>query len=308
MSIFLAGLALFFLGLEGNKASLKRISASRITFLLKKLSGNVFLSIFIGIAVTAVLQSSSAVSVILISLLEGEMIKLKPAACILLGANVGTTITVQIISLPVLDLYPHLIIAGLLLVIYGLVNSRKKVKYTGYILISFGAIFAGIQLMSAAFLGGKERNIISRVVKYADGKYSGILAGIFLTSLVQSSSIISGTTLSLAKNNLIGLPAAVAIALGSNVGTCITAMLASYNCSQPAKILALIHLIFNITGIILLLIFFNNFIHYISLTSPHIFRQIANAHTLFNTIHLCIFFPLFYIFINRNGGDRLWKS
>lgn len=308
MPIFFAGLILFFLGLEGNKTFLKQITASRITALLEILSGNFLLAIVTGIIITTVLQSSSAVSVILISLLEGKIIKLKPATGILLGANIGTTVTIQIISLPILSLYPYFITTGILLAIYGTVLQHNKFKYTGFILLSFGAVFAGIQLMSAAFLGNSGKATLSRIIKSVDNKYTGIIAGTLLTALVQSSSIVSGTTLSLATNNLLGLSGAAAITLGSNVGTCVTAFLASWNCSTQARLLALIHLTFNLSGIILLLFFFDPFLNFVTLTSSQLTRQIANAHTLFNTFHLFIFAPLFLLYINRYGGDYIWKS
>ncbi|MTI60653.1 MAG: Na/Pi cotransporter family protein [Firmicutes bacterium] len=304
MHIFLLGLFLFLIGLEGSKKGVESISSAGFEGILHKLASNLPSSIFTGIIVTAILQSSSAVSIVLISLLESGLISVKSALAILLGANIGTTFTVQLISFPVLNTYPYLIILGLFLIILGCLTFNK-IKMLGFILISFGVIFAGLNMMSAFF----QREEVAVFIKYlliksGNNVLLNILLGMMITAVIQSSSAVTGITVSLAVANLITLPAAIAIALGSNIGTCITAYLASINCEREAKILANGHFIFNIIGVVLLLPVFDKFVYFINLTSTSLIRQIANAHTIFNIFNLFVFLPVFNSFVRFIGGEK----
>jgi phosphate:Na+ symporter len=293
MFIFFSGLALFLIGLEGSKRFLKSLSSSGIENKLKKLSKKHFLSLLLGILVTGILQSSSAVSIILIALIEGNLINLKTALLIMMGANIGTTLTVQLISLPILSFYPFIIIGGILLVFIGYCSFLRKLffnvfnfivdnlnsdinrfkfaifynrkanffnnKYIkiGLILISFGVIFAGLEIMKGYFNNLQVRNIIHNLlINYGNKRIYGITIGIIITSLFQSSSAVTGIIVSLSYNNIITLPTAIAISLGTNIGTCITAFWASLTSGKTAKNLALGHFLFNTLGVIFIYIFF----------------------------------------------------
>lgn len=306
MYIFLSGLVLFFLGLEGTKRSLKQAVSRKIKLLLTKLSNQIFLSIFMGILITALLQSSSAVSIIVISLIEAGLLKLKPSICIMLGANIGTTFTVQLISLPVLDYYPYLIFTGIVLIIYSFIGKeedKNKKYYFGLALLSFGIVFAGLIMMTEFFKDNKSRELMIKILGISGSNlYFGILLGMVVTAIIQSSSAVTAITISLAANNLITLPVAIAIALGSNIGTCFTAFLASVNAGSVSRSLALSHFIFNIVGVLAILPVLNIFIEIIKITDNRLIRQIANAHTLFNTYNVIIFLPFIDKFINLIGG------
>lgn len=298
MLIFLSGLFLFLLGLEGSKRGLGRVASTKVELALKRLSNSIFLSIFSGVVVTAILQSSSGVSIIVISLIEEGLLQLKPAIGIMLGANIGTTFTVQIISFPVIALFPYLIISGLFFMIIGFM-LRNKLVDAGLALASFGVVFAGLNMMTGYFQNPAVSGLITKILAFSGDNYLlGILLGVIITGIIQSSSAVTGITVSLARNNLITLPAAIAIALGSNIGTCITAFLASFNSSRLAKSLARGHFLFNLIGVIAILPFLGIFNHLVMLTSQNLLRQIANAHTLFNIFNILIFLPFFDTFVS----------
>lgn len=303
MHIFLSGLFFFLAGLEGSKWSIKKIASKKFTQLMVYLDNSIILSFVLGIVITAILQSSSAVSIILISLIEAGGLTLKSAICILFGANIATTITVQIISLPVLNYYPYLLVFALIIIIIGLFIN-KKVLYLGTSILFFSIVFAGLVMMTDFFKSPEVKQIVLRVLRFSDTNiYLGIIVGMLTTALIQSSSAVTGITVSLAINNLITLKTAIAIALGSNIGTCITAFLASLNAGYISKTLAKGHFIFNLFGVIILIPLFSIFEYVVVNTSNHLVRQIANAHTIFNIFNVLIFFPFLNTFISWIGGD-----
>lgn len=291
-------------GLEGSKWGLKKAVSGKVEELLSDLSANVLASLLLGIIITGVIQSSSAVSVITISLIEAGILSLKPALAIIMGANIGTTITVQIISLPVLELYPQTIILGLIITLIGLLTNKKMV-YTGLAVAAFGVVFAGLVMMTSFFKSPAVIELLKSLLAYtANNNLLGILLGMIVTSLIQSSSAVTGISLSLARGSIINLSSAIAIALGSNIGTCITAFIASFNCSRVSRMLATGHFIFNLIGVLVLLPFYNVFCRLVELTSNNLVRQIANAHTLFNIFNVLLFIPFISAFTDLLGGDR----
>lgn len=304
MLIFITGLILFLLGLETSKKSLEKIAGLKIKEFIKELTANFYFSILIGIIITAILQSSSAVSIILIGLIEAKLLDLKPAIGIIMGANVGTTITVQIISLPILSFYPYLMLIGIFFIISGATFKTNITLSTGVAIFSFAIIFAGLHLMSSSLTRPETNKLLYCFLKFS-GKniFSGILMGVLATAIVQSSSAVTGIVVSLTHTNFISLPVAIAISLGSNIGTCITAFLASVNAGKITKTLAIGHFLFNLTGVMIILPFFDIFSYYLTLTSKSLTHQIANAHTIFNIINVLLFLPIsetFISFLRRN--------
>lgn len=304
MHIFLFGLLLFLAGLEGSKWSIKKMTSEKFRLLMMSLNNSIFLSLIIGILITAILQSSSAVSIILISLIEARILTLKPAICIILGANIGTTFTVQLISFPILIYYPYFIIVGLILIIIGIFTNRK-ISYLGGAIFFLAVVFAGLVVMTDFFKLTEVKQTIQTILKFAGSNiYLGIFIGTLTTAIVQSSSVVTGITVSLAMNNLITLSSAIAIALGSNIGTCITAFLASINAGSLSKTMAKGHFIFNILGVLVLIPLFSIFEDIVINTSDQLVRQIANAHTIFNIFNVLIFLPFLNTFISLIGGDK----
>ncbi|MFP4660917.1 MAG: Na/Pi cotransporter family protein [Halanaerobiales bacterium] len=303
MHIFLSGLFLFLFGLEGGKWSIKKASSERLRILMISLDNNVIIALVTGVIITAVMQSSSALSVILIGFIEARFLKLKTAICILLGANIGTTFTVQLISLPILRYYPYLILIGLIIITIGMFINSKLI-YTGFSFVFFAVVFAGLVIMTDFFKSESMRQTILSILKYSDTSiYYGILIGGFTTAIVQSSSAVTGITVSLGINNLITIKSAIAIALGSNVGTCITAFLASINAGRVSRAMARGHFVFNLIGVLAVLPIFPVFIYIVVNTSDILVRQIANAHTIFNIFNVIIFLPFLNTFISLIGGD-----
>lgn len=302
MLIFLLGLLLFLVGIEGCKEGMNQAVSGKFKNLLLNMPDSLLPSIFIGIIFTAIIQSSSAVTVILISLLETKLVKFKTAIGIVLGANIGTTVTVQIITLPITKIYLYIILLGVVMFILSIPGNNKNIKYTGIVILSFGLVFMGLELMTGYFFKNTH-TIRFLLLKTADNIGYGLLGGAFITSIIQSSSAVTGIIVSLGKTGLISLPAAVAIALGSNVGTCVTAFIASINCGRISRSLAKGHLIFNILGVLAVMPFFNYLIKIIELSSTDLVRQIANGHTIFNIFNVIIFLPIFNTFVSVLGGE-----
>ncbi|MEJ6951653.1 Na/Pi cotransporter family protein [Natronospora cellulosivora (SeqCode)] len=295
--LFLFALLLFLFGLEATKRSIKLLASENIEKLLSRLSANLFLAIITGTIITAILQSSSAVSIILISLLDAKLLTLKSAVGILLGANIGTTVTVQIISLPILNYYYIFIIIGIIIYFSGLIFN-KKFRHAGSALLFLGLVFAALIMMTNYFKSPGIKLLSDSLLKYSNANiYTAIILGTVITGIMQSSSAVAGLTVSFAINNLISLKTAVAIGIGSNIGTCITAFIASLIASKTAKSLALTHFLFNLIGVLFIIPFFSIFISFITYISNDLLRQIANSHTLFNIINLLIFIPFANKFI-----------
>ena len=295
MFSFVFALGIFFIGLELNKYSLNKMAENKIKILLNKFTSNIYISILLGIILTAFIQSSSAMTIIVINLLETSLLKFDRALAIVIGANIGTTITAHIISIPIIKYYPILFVIGLLLLMFSI--YIKKYKYFALTIIAFSAIFGGLCLISDSltkdFLGDFLLNILN------NNNYTSLLTVIIaaiITALIQSSSVFTGIVIKLAGKNLILFETSVLFIIGSNLGTCITAFLASLNSSLKSKYLALTHLIFNIYGVLLILPFKNYFFMILKKTSPYLERQIANGHSIFNFITLIFFLPLFFIF------------
>ncbi len=290
---FFAGLLLFFIGLDGAKKGLKKLTAFKVKLYLKKLNQNIIFSLTTGIIVTSLLQSSSALLIILIGLLDAEFLDLKSAVLIMLGANIGTTMTIQLFSLPVLSSYNYIIITGLIIIMLGFFNnSYNNLKKIGFVIFCFGLVFCGLNYMTVFFSKPLIKKFIYKIMTgYDPDLLFSLLVGVVITSIIQSSSMVTGIVVTLAYNQIITLPVAVAIALGSNIGTCITGFLAGVKSTTKAKKLVLINFLVNLFGVIFILPFFNLFIYLISLTAKTLTHQIANAHTIFNIINILVVLP-----------------
>ncbi|NLM96561.1 MAG: Na/Pi cotransporter family protein [Halanaerobiaceae bacterium] len=304
MLVFFSGCLLFLGGLEACKWAIRNIINEKLKKIIISLDRHIILSIIIGIVITSIMQSSSAVSIILISLIESGAISFKSAFCIMMGANIGTTITLQIISLPVLNFYPHLIIIAVSIILLSRLFNNKKLFFAGVYIFFFAVVFAGLLLMSSVFKTQDKSGLIMDILKYSSNNiYLGIITGTITTAVIQSSSAVTGIIFSFALNRMINLETAVAVILGSNIGTCITAFLASLNAGIMSKRFAKSNFIFNIIGVITLLPLFTLFIKIIRLSSSHLPGQIANAHTFFNIYNVLVFLPFINTFICSIEND-----
>ncbi|PIQ09168.1 MAG: hypothetical protein COW71_07850 [Ignavibacteriales bacterium CG18_big_fil_WC_8_21_14_2_50_31_20] len=297
----IGGLALFILGMEMMSDGLKKAAGSKMRNILSTITNNRFLAVIAGIFVTIGMQSSSATTVMLVSFVQAQLMTFSQSLGIILGASIGTTITAQLIAFKITD-YALLIVG--IGVLIKLIANTKKLKNIGSGILGFGILFLGMWLMSDSMFPLRTYKPFIDLLLHLENPIMGILIGTVFTALIQSSGAFIGIVIVLGSQGLITLEAAIPLLLGSNLGTSITAILASINSSREAKRVALAHSIFKILGIILFAWWIPSYADLIrtfspatgfDITSPDNFdalpRQIANAHTFFNIILTIILLP-----------------
>ncbi len=286
------GLALFLYGIFLMSEGFQKIAGERLQKILEKFTNKPIKGIFSGAAVTAVIQSSSITTVILLGFVNAGLINLTSAAGVIMGANIGTTITAQIIAFKLEILALPIIAIGFL---FWFISRNLKLKFWGQALLGLGLLFLGMSLMSEGVGPLKENTAIFEwFMSLGKNPLLGILAGAVFTAIIQSSSATTGLVIVFAKQGLIGLDGAIPIILGANIGTCATVLLASIGSTKNAKRMAFIHFIFNIAGVLLFYFLLRWFIPFVETTATTIPRQVANAHTIFNVgsaLVLILFVP-----------------
>lgn len=287
----LGGLALFLYGMQMMSAGLEDAAGNRMKQILERLTANRFLGVAVGAGITAVIQSSSATTVMVVGFVNSGMMTLKQAVWIIMGANIGTTITGQLIALDVGALAPLFAFVGVVFIVFV-----KKVifHHYGQIIAGLGILFIGMEMMSSAMMPLRDSAAFVDLVSNFSNPFIGILAGAVFTALIQSSSASVGILQALAVSGVIGLPTAVYVLFGQNIGTCITAVLASIGTSRNAKRTTVSHLMFNIIGTALFTAVcmatpLTAFM--VSLTPDNPAAQIANMHTLFNIVTTLLLLP-----------------
>ncbi len=280
------GVALFLYGIKLLSSSLQSLAGNQLRHLLGTLTKTPLRGILVGIVVTVLIQSSAGTTVMTVSFVNTGLLSLKQALGLIMGANIGTTVTAQLIAFNIDTLALPLIFFG---VFSSMLFSRKQLAYFSSGLIGLGLVFMGMQTMkTASHIIGQHRELL---LVLSQNPLSGVLAGIILTALIQSSAATIGLTIALASQGLITLDAAIPVILGDNIGTTLTAIVVSLNASRPAKQAAAGHVLFNLIGTIIFLTILPVYREIIITTSPDIGRQIANAHTIFNVLNTIIFFP-----------------
>ena len=302
----LGGLALFLYGMQMMSSGLEAAAGSRMKMILERLTANRFLGVLVGAAITAVIQSSSATTVMVVGFVNAGMMTLNQAVWIIMGANIGTTVTGLLIALDVGELAPLFAFVGVALVVFV---KKPQLQHIGQILAGLGVLFIGMDMMSSAMSPLRESEAFINLMSTFSNPLLGILAGAGFTAVIQSSSASVGILQALANSGVIGLPSAVFVLFGQNIGTCITAVLASIGTNRNAKRATIIHLMFNVIGTVIFTILFLVFpIAYVidgSLTLPGALGQtiaglmpashagqIALVHTSFNIITTIILLPL----------------
>lgn len=282
----LGGLGLFLYGMKLMSDALQDLAGDRLRRWVAALTSTPLKGVLVGTAVTMVIQSSSATTVMIVSFVQAGLMGLKQAIAVIMGANVGTTVTAQLVAFKI-DKYALPIIAiGMVLALFG---RSKQQRYAGHCMFGFGLLFLGLTYMgdSMAFMRTRQDIFLA----FSHHPLLGVLAGTGLTLIVQSSSATVGLTIALAAQGLLPLTAAIPILLGDNLGTTITAVLASLPASRASKQAALAHVMFNLIGILLVLPVMGLFESLVAMTSTSVARQIANAHTLFNVCNTIVQFP-----------------
>ena len=241
----LGGLALFLYGMQMMSSGLEAAAGNRMKNILEKLTANRILGVLVGAGITAAIQSSSATTVMVVGFVNSGMMTLRQAVWIIMGANIGTTITGQLIALDIGQLAPLFAFAGVALVVFF---KKPQVHHYGSILAGLGVLFIGMEMMSSSMEPLREWPAFVELVSTFSNPLVGILAGTLFTAVIQSSSASVGILQAMAVSGIVGLDTAVYVLFGQNIGTCITALLASIGTSRNAKRTTVIHLMFNLFG------------------------------------------------------------
>ena len=297
------GLALFLYGMNSMSDALQKAAGEKMKKILEFLTKNPIMGVLAGALVTAVLQSSSATTVMVIGFVSAGLMSLPQAISVIFGANIGTTMTAQLMAFKITDYIYPIIFVGFMLYF---ASKKEKVKNVGLVIFSFGLLFEGIEIMGSVMKPLANSPIfVELMAKVSDIPVLGVLLGAVMTLVVQSSSATIAVLQNFASQpgpdgvtSVIGLAGAIPILFGDNIGTTITALLASIGQSKNAKRTAIAHSIFNITGSIVFLFLIPvlaKFVQFISPKGPEvevISRQIANAHTTFNVVCTLVWLPL----------------
>lgn len=315
----MGGLALFLYGMNTMSAALQRVAGERMKRILAMVTGNPLLGALAGMVVTAVLQSSSATTVMVIGFVSAGLMTLPQAISVIFGANIGTTMTAQLMAFKLSDYIYPIIFAGFLVHFLG---RRPKVKDGGLALLSFGLLFEGIDIMGTVMKPLAADPLFTELMgEVADAPVLGVALGMVMTLVVQSSSATIAVLQNVASQagpdgaSVMGLAGALPILLGDNIGTTITALLACIGQSRNAWRTAAAHSVFNISGTMVFLLILPVFAQAAAFLSPEgaetavIARQIANAHTLFNLVCTVIWLPLVPVMVKIvttlvPAGDR----
>ncbi|MEN8130757.1 MAG: Na/Pi cotransporter family protein [Pseudomonadota bacterium] len=298
MQLF-GGLALFLFGMEQMADALKAVAGERMKLILAKLTANRFMGATTGAFVTAVIQSSSVTTVLVVGFITAGLMSMSQSVGVIMGANVGTTITAQIVAFKVTK-------AALLMIGVGFsmlfISKQDKIKQYGAMLMGLGMVFFGMSVMSDAMKPLRSFQPFLDLMIQMENPLIGILVAAAFTGLIQSSSATTGIVIVMASQGFITLPAGIALAFGANIGTCVTAMLASIGKPREAVRAAVVHVMFNVGGVLIWLLFIPQLADFVTSFSPvhpeltgvdrlgaETPRQIANAHTIFNIANTLIF-------------------
>ena len=316
MGLF-GGLAMFLFGMEQMSDGLKAAAGDSLKEVLSSLTKNRFMGALTGAFATAVLNSSSVTTVLVVGFVSAGFMSLTQSIGVIMGANIGTTITAQIVAFNVTQYALMMIAIGFLMMFTG---KSENTRHYGGITMGLGLVFYGMGVMGDAMLPLQSYQPFLDLMIKMENPLLGILIGAIFTGLVQSSSATTGIAIVMASSGLITLPAGIALAFGSNIGTCVTAMLASLGKPVEAVRAAMVHIIFNISGVVIWFMFIPQLAELVILISPdspelsgkaqmaaEVPRQIANAHTVFNvanTLLLIGFTPFFARMVKRLVPDR----
>ncbi len=288
----LGGLALFLYGMEKMSEGLKKSAGDKMRNILAALTNNRVVGMFVGAFVTMVIQSSSATTVMLVSFVQSGLMTFVQSLGIILGANIGTTVTAQLVAFKLTDYAVLMIAVG-----FGLrfLSKKDNLQNIGDTILGFGLLFYGMKLMSVSMAPLREYPLFINALEGLENPFLGLLVGAIFTALIQSSSAFTGIVIVLAQQNLISLEAGIPLIIGANVGTSITAALASIGTAREAKRVAIAHTFFNIGGGLLFVFWIPYFAMLIESLGENfqfgVARNIANAHTIFNIISALVFLP-----------------
>jgi phosphate:Na+ symporter len=302
----LAGLVLFLFAVNSLSDSIQAAIGAKANNWILKFTSNTFSSVIVGLIVTTLLDSSSAVIIITIVLVNSKILSFKQAMGIVLGANIGTTISSQIIAMDIGKYSPVLLLIGFVLL---LISKSERINNTGKIILYFGVLFFGLFTMENAVEPLRDEAFFTEWLKKTDNPVIGAMVGAIVTLIIQSSSATVGMAIILSKKGLISLAGGIAVMLGAELGTCSDTLLATIKGSRAAIKTGLFHLTFNLLSILFGLILFSPFVELVSIISRNapIERAVANAHMIFNISGVLIFvwtIPFFHSLLNKALPDK----
>ncbi len=286
----IGGLGLFLFGMSYMGEGLQKAAGSKMKDILAALTKNKLMGVLVGALVTGVIQSSSATTVMVVGFVNAGLMNLNQAVGIIMGANIGTTVTAFLVSLNITQVATLMVGVGV--VIY-LVAKKKKVKSIAEVIIGFGILFIGMNFMSKAMDPLKSSSEFTGLMTKFDNPYLGILAGFVMTAILQSSSATTGLLIAVSATGVITFNQAYPIVFGQNIGTCVTALLSSIGANKTAKRAAVIHLLFNVIGTLLFMLVLRIPVQWIiyQIVPTYVPQQIAAGHIFFNIINVIVLFP-----------------
>lgn len=289
--MLLGGLGLFLCGMQMMSSNLEAVAGDRLKGILEKLTSNRILGVLVGAVITAVIQSSSATTVMVVGFVNSGLMTLRQAVWIIMGANIGTTITGQLVALDIGTIAPLFAFAGIAL---GMFSKKRNVQNIGSIIAGLGVLFIGLGMMSDAMVPMRDSEVFVNALTSFSNPIIGIVVGAIFTAVIQSSSASVGILQALALSGLIDIHSAVFVLFGQNIGTCITSLIASVGMNRNAKRTTVIHFMFNMIGTVLFVVLclvtpLTDAVA--GLTPAHPASQIANMHTLFNVVTTIILIP-----------------
>ncbi len=298
----LGGLSLFLYGMERMSDALKNVAGEKMKDILGMLSNNRFMGMITGAIVTAVIQSSSVTTVMLVGFVTAGLMSLSQTIGVIMGSNIGTTITAQIVAFKVTKYALLLVAIG-----FGMLfaSKKEKIQQYGYMIMGLGMIFFGMGVMSGAMKPLRTYQPFLEMMTQMSNPVLGILVAALFTALIQSSSATTGVIIVLAMQGLISLKAGIVLSFGANIGTCVTAFLAAIGKPREALRVSIVHVLFNVVGVVIFLPFIGPFVKFVVSISPSpaegltglqaaasvLPRQVANAHTIFNATCALVFLP-----------------
>lgn len=287
------GLGLFLFGMQLMSEGIEKAAGAKLRSILEFFTNNKFTGMIVGVVFTAIVQSSSACTVMVVSFVNSGLMSLYQAAGVIFGANIGTTVTSQLVSFNLSEYAPIFLLTGVLLVLF---SKNQKVMKIAEIIVGFGVLFMGLSGMSSAMSGLKDNPAVVEALSNLNSPFMGVLMGTVITAIIQSSSVTVSIVLLMCQQGLLPLDICLFIILGCNIGSCGSALIASLAGKKDAKRAALIHFLFNVIGSAIMFLIFQlglgyivQFLHHIS--GDNLGRCVANAHTLIKICQVIMLFP-----------------
>ena len=285
----LLGLVLLLIGLSALRTGLEEFAGSNFQHTLFTITSTPGKGFLTGMAATALLQSSTALTLMAISFVDAGLISFQNTLGLILGSNIGTTITPQILAFPVREIAVWLILPGIL----GYILLKGQKRYLSYAIAGLGLMLISLSVLESAMIPLSERpQVQCWLQQLGDNSFYAVVAGTVLSALLHSSSAATGIAMVLTQEGFITLPTALALIFGANIGTCFTALIASFFTSRAAQRVGIFHVLLNLFGVIIFYPFLTPIADLISLLGGSLSRQVANAHTIFNIVSSIIALPL----------------